>query len=119
MTNEQKLQAFKLRLGGATYQAIADMFGCSKQYVYMVLHNKARKQIKCVYPGLKCYIEEHDGNSHRFWLGSGVCNSHNTLNAKLKGERDFNLSEVKQIMEYTGLSFDEAFGGGERVKRDV
>lgn len=39
MNREDKIEVFKMRLDGFTYQEIAEKFGVSKQYINQMLQN--------------------------------------------------------------------------------
>lgn len=128
MTNAEM---FEMRKGGATYQAIADKCGISKQAVYQKIYSYTRKLNgirgkgfdinKIVYQGLYDWFNENMGESI-----SSVCEkvfkSTNEKNYILKfryfviGKHDsaFKVEHLKKLCEVTGKSFEELF-----KRRDV
>ncbi len=116
MTREQKIEAFTMRLDGMSYQAIADKYGVSKQYIQQLLiggsrRNQVGKWAKeFVYPNLYKYMISNDFRSLKSFkehLGLGV--SLSRFSERCKGELDFKIDEIYKIIDVTGMSFEEAF----------
>lgn len=116
---------FEMRKGGATYQAIADKCGISKQAVYRRIYSYVRKingirghgfdinQIP--YQGLYDWFNENMGESV-YSLYSKVFDTFSKERlAKfryfIKGEHDsqMKLKHIQKLCEVTGKSFEELF----------
>lgn len=113
MTREEKIKAFEMSLDGATFQEIADTFGVSRQCIEQGLSRKqwrAPKQFKCVFPALESWLHEQRLSVHRFNGAANVCKHSNSLRLKLAGRFEFTMPEIKTILSYTGMTFEEAFG---------
>lgn len=106
---------YEMRLNGCTFTEIGKKFNVSRQRVEQILREKPRKKSqsnaeKCIYKGLAAYISsdgmtlwrlaELIGLSPRSTVA--ICN-------KITGKRKFNITEIKKILELTGLSFEECF----------
>ena len=65
MTNEQKVEAYRMRLEGSTLQAIADKFGVSKERTRQVIPPLEGKTWsmsvfdRCAYPAIARWLYEH------------------------------------------------------------
>lgn len=113
MTREEKIKAFEMSLDGATFQEIADAFGVSRQCIEQGLSRKqwrAPKKFECVFPALKIWLNEQHLSVHRFNEAAKVCKHSNSLRQKLAGQYEFTMPEIKTILSYTGMTFEEAFG---------
>lgn len=121
---------FEMRKSGATYQAIADSCGISKQAVYQRIYHYVRKQNgirgkgfdinKIPYQGLYDWFNENVGESV-----SSLCDKvfgNNCKNRCYKfryfiiGKHDsaFKVEHLKKLCEVTGKSFEDLF-----KRRDV
>lgn len=114
MTKEQKLEAFSMRLDGCTYQEIADRFGVTRQYIQQtipsdpIVRRKTRQLEKvCIYEGLAEFIKDHQMSSTQIGEIIGVCRV--STYQRLTGERKFNISDIRKILDYTGMTFEECF----------
>lgn len=113
MTREEKVKAFEMSLDGATFQEIADAFGVSRQCIEQGLTRKiwrAPKKFECVFPVLKRWLDEQRLSISRFNKAAKVCKYSDSLRRKLAGDHAFTMHEIKAILAYTGLTFEEAFG---------
>lgn len=116
MSKEKKEKIFELRGNGMTYQAIADELGCTKQYVHQTLKRipsitKSKKQVNkrilhwCVDNDMKLIalckaLGEANGKAYPAYY-----------NMLTDGSRALNT--IKEILSYTGLTFEEVFGGND------
>jgi len=116
MTKEQKIEAFTMRLDGMSYQAIADKYGVSRQYIQqMLIGGSRRNQFKkwekdFIYPNLYAYMSSKGFNTLKKiseHLELGITPFH--LGKRFKGEVAFRIEEILKIIEITGMSFEEAF----------
>ena len=136
-------EMIKLRAAGLSYQSIGDRYGVSKQAVYSRIHcfqgelkdagvepkeiseielARARKRLGKVYqnyPVLAEWIARNcRGNLSGFARNVGL--EYDAVSAALYGRRRMDLSLIRKILAYTGLTFEEAFksqkGGDERAE---
>lgn len=116
MTREQKLEAYGMRLDGCTYQEIADKFGVTRQYIQQSIpsepNNPRRSKPlllskKCIYKGLSKFIEENRISSSTIADIIQVCRV--SAYQRIVGERNFNISDVYKLLDYTGMTFEECF----------
>ena len=115
MDKERAIDIFKMRLEGATYQEIADKYGITRQRVEAILKMRGpsnKKYEKCIYKGLREWLQQ---NNYKLTDLQNIISkkeqsqSSNSLRMKLSGERDFRLSEIKSIINLTGMTFEELF----------
>ena len=71
MNREDKIEVFKMRLDGFTYQEIAEKFGVSKQYINQMLQNviseRRNKAVnKIVYPNIANWLKDNDCSISEF-----------------------------------------------------
>lgn len=110
----KKEQIIEMRNQGMTLQAIADEFGCSKQYVHQEL-NRERKAIekmknKIVYKNILHWCIDNDIKVSDLYRSlSGSYNS----NYRFLTKENFAVEKVKEILKFTGMTFEQAFGGTE------
>lgn len=112
MTREEKIEAFAQRLDGKTYEEIGKRFGVTKQYIEQIL-NVSGRDISArgvIYPNLYRYIREHYGSVPKFNDALGYAGRNPTLMYKrLRGEGIITIYEVREILELTGMTFEECF----------
>lgn len=117
MTKEQKLQAYAMRLDGCTYQEIANKFGVTRQCIQQNIgavgvtrdnrHQVLRLSENCIYTGLAKFIKENEVSSVVLADVIGVCRI--AAYKRIVGERNFNISDIYKILNYTGMTFEECF----------
>jgi len=116
MTHENKRAILEMRLAGYTLQEIADKIGTTRQNVSLFLRGLATERKKgfkpfvCVYPGLKAWMYKNRVSITKLIDDIKVLKCYQSLYRRMNGEVEFELSEIKAILAYTGLTFDEAFG---------
>lgn len=112
MTREEKIEAFTMRVDGATYQEISNKFGVTKQCIEQMLRPRDRKRPKiskqCIYSGLAQYIKDNNLTYSKLEKIMGV-NSVTTVSKKIKGKTLFTIVEIERILEKTGMTFEECF----------
>lgn len=119
MTKEQKVEMFSMRLDGATYEEIAEKFGISKQRVNQIIHKEPKNRCiekKCIYSGLADYFASNGLSARQFFEKIQFETSYTSFMRKLKGTSIFTLPEIKKILLYTHMSFEECFAMKEEVK---
>lgn len=116
MTREDKIKAYVMCLDGATLQEAADRFGVTREYIRQIFNPRKRapKEFSCIYPWLKNWIIEHGYSCPMFQDACGLPFSYNALLQKCKGMSDFTMREIKMILAFTGMTFEEAFGKEDR-----
>lgn len=115
MTKQEKLEMFSMRLDGCTFAEIGRRFNVSRQYVEQTLRGTPRKKSqsnseKCIYKGLSNYISSEGMTLCQLAEIVGLSSTGTTtIRKKITGRRKFNITEIKKILELTGLSFEECF----------
>lgn len=108
-----------LRDQGMTYQQIADALGISHQAVAQTLsrynanHFKIVTPSRCAYKGLREWMNENKVHVAELCRRCGYTpTTVNTTRLKkfLTGEYDIRKSYIDQILQITGLSYEQAFG---------
>ena len=113
MTKEQLNRAFEMRMEGATYDEIGSCMGISRQAVHEALHRAMKSEEKrwdCAYPGLKRWMIDHEINRNQLAKAIKPEKSACWIYEKLHGSGSFSITEIRAILDYTGLSFEQAFG---------
>ena len=124
MTKEQKFEMHRMRLSGCTYKEIAEKFGCSSQRIHQIIPDTDRNtawvhQLAdiCVYKGLSEYIKKNNMTLSAFTeILRPNYKGYNTSRIKgwISGVRDFGISDIRKILELTGMTFEECFALKER-----
>jgi len=114
-TKHDVMKMFEMRVDGKTLEEIGQQFGITRQRVQQILDNKikcrssGRTITKCAFPGLASYLRERY-ITMKAMSESLNCMSYYTFNAKMRGKNQFTMPEIKAILAYTGMTFEEAFG---------
>ncbi len=115
MTHEDKRAILEMRLAGYTLQEIADEMGMTSQNVSLFLRKlaterkKAFKPFKCIYPGLKEWMFKNRISITRIVNDMKLWNSETVMFGRLNGRTNFTIAEINAILEYTGLTYEQAF----------
>lgn len=119
MDKERAMDMFKMRLDGATYQEIADKYGITRQRVECILKMREpskkhsnKKYEKCIYKGLREWLQQNNyklNDLQNLISKNKQRQAGNSLRMKLCGEREFRLSEINKIINFTGMTFEELF----------
>lgn len=114
LTQADKQEIVKMRVNGFTLQDIANKFGVTRQYVSLFLNGLSRDRKrscrKCIFPGLKAWMNQNNVSVTQLYESVGVWGSYPMLLHRLAGKYEFTLSEIKAVLAYTGMTFEEAFG---------
>lgn len=121
MTREQKIEMFAMRVDGCTLQEIGDRFGITRERVRQVFNAVACREANIqrgtenfTYPNLSKWMRTNDVSMSELWvrMGNKQANSGTTKISKLlKGDASLGLrmSQIKKILQITGMTFEEAF----------
>ena len=113
MTREQAIEAFTMRVDGYTYQEIANKFGISRECVQQKLRREinGNKSISknCIYPGLVNWMRGKGFSAFELNKKAGICKNIQAFYNRLYGRTGWEMDEIKKILAFTGLTFDEAF----------
>ena len=115
MTKEQKLEAFRLKLEGCSYDLIAMRLGMTRQNVQQGLvstltgtrRKKYRTRIKSIYPAISdwCYAHEITATDLALMLDM----NYQSILRSLHGRRKWRILEVARLTDLTGMSSEQAF----------
>lgn len=111
MTNQERMKAFEMRLGGANWSQIGRALGYTSTTIRNDLLgcvNVPPRQVNCAYPKLRKIIEEQYGGSVRaLAIDCGV--SENSLYYSLSGKGRISKRASAALLKRTGLTYEEAF----------
>lgn len=116
LTIDQKVEMYRMRLEVKSYQAIADRFGVSRQYVYQLFGQKYKSEpyrnVNVRYTGLRQWMNESNCSVAKLARESGCTDNHNyvTITSYLQGSPRMDIDSIRKILRFTGLTFEEAFG---------
>lgn len=120
-SKENLMKMFEMHQSGISHAEIAREFGISRQRVHQIVGNchdrgvPGRNITKCAFPGLVNWMNSNGVTIKRLAEDLNIMHL-GTLRSKLWGKNIFTLPEIKAILAYTGLTFEEAFG--EEIKPD-
>ena len=115
MTELQR-KAMDMRMDGMSLEEIAQVMGCTRQNVYVLLQ-KAKENLDnpvykrganaCVYPAIRKFMLENNLTAQ--WMSNqvGIQNTH--MVQILHGKLDIRLSTARKIAAVCGLPIDVAF----------
>ena len=119
-TLDPKVEMYRMRLEGKSYQAIADRFGVSRQYVYKLIGQQCKSEpyrnVNVPYTGLKKWMNESRYSIAELARESGCTDNHSyvTITSYLQGSPRMDIDSIRKILRFTGLNFEEAFGEAEQ-----
>lgn len=112
MTVDEKVEAYRMRLCGATCQEIADKFGVTRQRINQIIPGRRSKLEQavnsCVYHGIANWMQENECGYAVLERKTGlaravICNA-------LTGKCSPTKKTIDSILRVTGLTYEEAFG---------
>ena len=122
-----KKEVLDLRNRGVKQAEIARMMGCSRARIGQIcggkniLHKRSvALHDDLIYPNIARWLFENQVSMAAFSqsMGKGKRNSSYTRIVEcLHGKRRFDISEIKKILEVTGMTFEEAFEEAENVEK--
>lgn len=112
MTNEQEMEIVKMRIEGYTMQAIGKKMGVTKQRIHQILNDicmtRGRDKTQSyIYPNIDTWLRDNRKPAYELAKAIGVEQSH--MSNRLRGKTPFKISEIKKILDFTGMTFEEAF----------
>ena len=116
LTIDQKVEMYRMRLEGKSYQVIADRFGVSRQYVHQLFGQKYKSEpyrnVNVQYTGLRKWMNELNYSVAKLARESGCTDNHSyvTITSYLQGSPRMDIDSIREILRFTGLTFEEAFG---------
>lgn len=121
MTNEQKVEAYRMRLDGATLQQVADIFGVTKEYIRQITPAGQRSRYRsaderyahCVYPAIAQWMHDNRFSYKRLANEIGVAPA--TLYGGLSGARHVAKYTIDGVLAVTGMTYEEAFAKKEEA----
>ena len=120
LTIDQKVEMYRMRLEGKSYQAIADRFGVSRQYAYRLIGQQCKSEpyrnVNVPYTGLKKWMNESNYSVAKLARESGCTANHSyvTIISYLQGSPRMDIDSIRKILRFTGMTFEEAFGEAEQ-----
>lgn len=114
-SKENVMKMFEMRLEGKTLEEIGQHFGVTRQRIYQILDYKiekaraGRKISKCVFPGIANWLYKNETTLKELCEGVN-CMCGTAFYQKMHGEKELKMSQIKAILAFTGMTFEEAFG---------
>lgn len=115
MTDKDKVKMFEMRLRGCTLQEIGDKFGVTRERVRQILSEAIRQRNtnmdEIIYVNIAKWLKQNEISLSKFSkMLDPKANSSTRLKNKLtKSKSELKISQIKKILEITGMSFEEAF----------
>lgn len=109
MTKDQKVAAYEMVLEGRSALDIAKAFGVSRQHIYDIFGKIMNVKVTCAYTGLKRWMEANGMSVSALGRSCFPDLTRQSVATKLNGTSQFKMEEIKSILSYTGLTFEEAF----------
>ena len=111
MTIDEKVEAYRMRLEGKTFQEIGEHFAVSKQCIQQMLP-KRRKKLEeaiqsCIYPNIARWMEEHEAGYAEIARQCGRLPQ--TVGNALSGRTGPSKTLIDQILQVIGLTYEQAF----------
>lgn len=114
MTNEQKVEAYRMRLEGATLQTIGDTFGVSKEYIRQIIPAieerswSTRSALnRCVYPNISQWLVENRCTYAKFSELIGAPDA--SVSRWMNGIHKLSKPTIDRILKVTGMTYEQAF----------
>ena len=118
MTKSELDKALQMRMEGQTYAQIGEALHYSKSYICnslstMIDRKKRHYLHPCrdIYPRLAQWMVEHDCGYDR--LAELIGASYSAIGNMMRGRGDPSKRLIDNILAVTGLTYEQAFGGGE------
>lgn len=113
-------EAKALRAKGYTYDQIAKELYVTRQAAWCAVHSESGDWFqhvtpeRCIYKGLRDWMNENRCTASQLRRLVGVSQkSHTTIVDALKGKAVMKKNLIDAILGITGLTYEQAFGGGD------
>jgi hypothetical protein len=114
MNREDVINMFQMRVDGCSMEEIAKRFGVTRERVRQIfeaaLKDNGRPMARCIYKGLRNWMLTTGNTAYKLCKDVGVWKNTTTLYNRMLGKKQFEIEEIKSILAYTGMTFEEAFG---------
>lgn len=117
MTREDVINILVKRVDGYSLEEIAKEFGVTRERIRQIIGsattgtvNKRSSGCKCIYTGLKNWFFAKGFSAYQMNKELGLFKNTTGMYSRLTGTRKLDIDEIKAILKYTGLTFEEAFG---------
>ena len=115
MTKEQKMEAFSMLIDGATYEAVAERFGVTRQRIHQIIPmgrntkptQKKEKPFRYIYPNIEKWMRENKMSLNDF--SAKINHSVSCVNQCLLGSHEPRKRFIDEVLEFTGMTYEEAF----------
>lgn len=126
MSRAEEFEA--LRKEGMTYRQIAERCGCSYQNVAKYLAKRDESKFRaytpqeCKYDGLRNWMNEnkiHRVDLAEILFGTRMIETwrRGPMRSRLTGETDFKQGEIENLINASGLTYEQLFHGGDKLVR--
>ena len=113
MTNEERVQAYAMRLEGCSLQECADRFGVTREYIRQITppigsYAKQRSRYdKCIYPNIAKWLYDNRYSYTRFLklINVSFVTGYGYLTGNVRPTKDF----IDVVLLATGMKYEEAF----------
>ena len=115
MTNDEKVEAYRMRLEGATLQEVADRFGVTREWIRALTPapekrgKKKRNHKNIIYPNINKFLYENRHSYSSFAKLIGM--SGNAVYRALTGATSPTKKLIDRVLEATDMTYEEAFRG--------
>ena len=112
MTNDEMKKGLCMIVDGASYQEVADELGTTRQnvqqtYKYLFDNKMAVREGSCVYPNIYKWLKTNRVSKAEMARRMGISNPQFSRILSAKGTTT--KERIDQILEITGLTYEEAF----------
>ena len=112
MTIDEKVEAYRMRLEGASFSEIGNHFGVSKQCIQQILPVPEKSRVEmsansCVYKGISKWMLENGISYSKLARYSGVSTA--CIFKFLTGKGSANKTTIDKILDATQMSYEAAF----------
>ena len=113
MSIDDRVDAYRMRLEGASLQDVADRFGVSKQLIAQTLplnqkaFSKAKNTKECIYPAIREYMEKNRCTYSRLAILCGM--NYQSLYRGLTGKNELLKKNIDKLLDALEMTYEEAF----------